>query len=368
MRNVGYITTELSLLCKEYKDIAKDAANKGRAERIIEQIQKLVEELAESDRYRFNTDSVFFAGELNHHGQEYETLYPGDEHRDADDDSEESSGGKTRGHGNTKLPYGLCEKYGIEVQKGWTPRDAWAALAGKGVSAAEEYKKLKQSVITQAVTKGIRPDRPMKDSGIEWIGEIPEGWKVSRLKYFSNFINGFAFRSDSFTLDNGCKVIRIGDISQCLDFRGCVRSTISTTTLQPYRINNNDIVIAMSGATTGKCCIAKEVEEAYINQRVGIIRSNNYLHIFYQLQTDYFLEYIKLNNMGSAQPNISSNSIGNFPLLVPPLSEQRAIASYLDEKCAEIDELIAIKQQKVEALKEYKKSVIYEAVTGKFKC
>lgn len=145
MHNVGYITAELSLLCKEYKSVARDAANKGRAERIAEQIQRLVEELSDEASRRFNTDSVFFAGELDHHKQEYETLYPGDEHRDADDDSESNNGGeKSGGHGNTRLPYGLCEKYGIDVQKGWTPREAWSALAGKGVSAAEEYKKLRE--------------------------------------------------------------------------------------------------------------------------------------------------------------------------------------------------------------------------------
>ena len=229
----------------------------------------------------------------------------------------------------------------------------------------EELKAYKQSVITEAVTKGLNQNVPMKDSGVDWIGEVPEGWKVSRLKYYSNFINGFAFNSDVFSLEIGCKVIRIGDISQSLDFDGCVRANIKTDTLQSYRIKNNDIIIAMSGATTGKCCIAKDVEEAYINQRVGIIRCDNYSYVYYSLQTDYFMEYINLNNAGSAQPNVSGTSIGNFPLLVPSLDEQQSIASYLDTKCAEIDALIALKQAKIEELKEYKKSVIYEYVTGK---
>lgn len=229
----------------------------------------------------------------------------------------------------------------------------------------EELKAYKQSVITEAVTKGLNPDVPMKDSGIDWIGEVPEHWEVSRLKYFSNFINGFAFNSDVFTLDVGCKVIRIGDISQSLDFEGCVKANIKTDSLQSYRINNNDIVIAMSGATTGKCCIAKDVEEAYINQRVGIIRCDNYSYVYYSLQADYFMEYINLNNAGSAQPNVSGTSIGNFPLLVPSDDEQQSIASYLDTKCAEIDDLIALKQTKIYELKDYKKSVIYEYVTGK---
>lgn len=238
-------------------------------------------------------------------------------------------------------------------------------LAALQQTMIAELKRYKQSVITETVTKGLDPDVPMKDSGVEWIGEIPEGWEVSRLKYFSSFINGFAFNSDDFSLDNGCKVIRIGDISQTLDYSGCIRATVDTNSLQQYRIKNNDIVIAMSGATTGKCCIAKNVEESYINQRVGIIRCENYSYICYSMQTNYFMEYISLNNAGSAQPNVSGNSIGNFPLLLPPPHTQQRIADYLDRKCAEIDELIAIKQQKIEALKEYKKSVIFEYVTGK---
>ena len=127
----------------------------------------------------------------------------------------------------------------------------------------EELKAYKQSVITEAVTKGLNPNAPMHDSGIDWIGEIPEHWGVSRLKFYSVFINGFAFNSDVFTIDKGYKIIRIGDISQNLDFDGCVRANVETDSLQQYRIKDNDIVIAMSGATTGKCCIAKDVEEPF---------------------------------------------------------------------------------------------------------
>ena len=163
MRNVEYITAELSLLCKEYKDVASDAANKGKAERLVEEIRKLVEELAEANTGSFNMDSVFFAGELDHHGKEYEVEYPGDRHEDADEEPENSGGTKKGGHGNTRLPYGLCEKYGIEVQKGWTPKDAWAALAGKGVSASEEYKKLKERGTTgpTGTKKVVSPERHM---------------------------------------------------------------------------------------------------------------------------------------------------------------------------------------------------------------
>lgn len=152
MHAISYITAELSLLCKEYKD-ALAAGKDIKGEQIADEIQKTVEWLTVwcPD---FHMDSVFFAGELNHRGKEYETEYPESvkawrerrerrrkQRRTDDDDSEESSGG---GHGNTKLPYGLCRKYGIEVQNGWTPREAWEALEGKGVSPKEEYRKLKE--------------------------------------------------------------------------------------------------------------------------------------------------------------------------------------------------------------------------------
>ena len=229
----------------------------------------------------------------------------------------------------------------------------------------EELKAYKQSVITEAVTKGLNPAAPMRDSGIEWIGSIPEHWEVKRLKQESIFINGFAFDSEEFKIDEGVRVIRIGDIGLKADFENCVRAITNPSILTPYRIENGDILIAMSGATTGKCCIVDEAEEAYINQRVGIIRSDIRKIIYYSLQTPYFMEFVNLNNAGSAQPNISSKAIGEFPILNIPLDEQYAIAEYLDCKCSEIDSLIQTKQSKIDSLKEYKKSIIYEYVTGK---
>ena len=205
--------------------------------------------------------------------------------------------------------------------------------------------------------------RAMKDSGIPWIGEIPENWEVKRLKQESIFINGFAFDSEDFKIDEGVRVIRIGDIGLKADFENCVRAITNSSILKPYRIEDGDILIAMSGATTGKCCIVDKSEEAYINQRVGIIRSDIRKIIYYSLQTPYFMEFVNLNNAGSAQPNISSKAIGEFPILSIPPTEQQKIAEFLDRKCAEVDEMIALQEQIIEELKAYKQSVITEAVT-----
>lgn len=205
--------------------------------------------------------------------------------------------------------------------------------------------------------------RAMKDSGIPWIGEIPENWEVKRLKQESIFINGFAFDSEDFKIDEGVKVIRIGDIGLKADFENCVRAITNSSILKPYRIEDGDILIAMSGATTGKCCIVDKSEEAYINQRVGIIRSDIRKIIYYSLQTPYFMEFVNLNNAGSAQPNISSKAIGEFPILSIPTTEQQRIAEFLDRKCGEVDEMIGLQEQIIEELKAYKQSVITEAVT-----
>lgn len=229
----------------------------------------------------------------------------------------------------------------------------------------EELRAYRQAIITETVTRGLNPNAPMKDSGVEWIGQIPEGWEMERIKNDSVFINGYAFNSDSFTINDGVKVIRIGDIGSSIDYDNCAKSTEINDSLAAYLIRENDILIAMSGATTGKSCLAKNIQEAYINQRVGIIRSKLYHFISYVLQASYIFEYINLNNAGSAQPNISGQAIGNIPIPIPSLAEQQAIAAFLDKKCSEIDKLIAIKQKKVDELKEYKKSLIYEYVTGK---
>lgn len=202
-----------------------------------------------------------------------------------------------------------------------------------------------------------------KDSGIQWIGQIPAGWKTSKLKYISKFINGFAFASNLFSPDEGCKVIRIGDICQTIDYNSCIRAKIDASVIGQYRIHENDVLVAMSGATTGKSCLVNSIEEAYINQRVGIIRSPSYKFIHYMLNTPFFYQYIMLNNAGSAQPNISSTAIEDYKIPLPPLSEQQAIVQFLDKKTGQIDQSIALLETQKTDLQAYRQALITETVT-----
>lgn len=205
--------------------------------------------------------------------------------------------------------------------------------------------------------------REMKDSVIEWIGEIPKNWKITRCKYVSSFINGYAFDSTDLKTEYDYPVVRIGNIKDgYVDCTECIGIN-DNSGLEKYLVKENDILLAMSGATVGKVGIASKVVNSYINQRVGIIRTDAYNFLYYCLILPSFVEFIMLNTSSSAQPNVSSGICGNFKIPFPPLSEQQRIASYLDTKCYKIDDIIEKQQSVIEKLKAYKQSIITEAVT-----
>ena len=212
--------------------------------------------------------------------------------------------------------------------------DELITLQEEMITKLQSYK---QSVITEAVTKGLDKNVPLKDSGIEWIGEIPEHWDTYKLKRCSKFINGYAFNSNHFNKDKGIPVIRIGDIlNEQISFENIVYVQ-ENNELEKFIVHKNDILIAMSGATVGKIGLYSSDDIVYINQRVGIIRATLYNYIKRMFSTNGFIDYINLSSAGSAQPNISSDGILNFNIPVPPINEQQSIADYLDQKCSEID-------------------------------
>ncbi len=202
-----------------------------------------------------------------------------------------------------------------------------------------------------------------KDSGIEWIGEIPQEWKFAKLAWCSNFVNGYAFNSENMDIDGEVPVVRIGDIqNNRVQYETCLKVD-SREELKPYELKVNDIVIAMSGATTGKLAVICDDKQAYINQRVGIIRSKYNKFIRYCLDNESFMQYVALLSAGSAQPNISMGNILDYKIPYISVKEQQMIADYLDKKCGEIDRVVETEKAVIEKLKEYKQSIITEAVT-----
>ena len=238
------------------------------------------------------------------------------------------------------------------------------AMLSKTHSSIEEYKKLKQAVITQAVTKGVRGEREMKDSGVEWIGEIPKEWDILNLVAHTSMLTPMRDRPEN--LDGPIPWIRIEDfdgkyISSSKASLGVSKETVQSMNLKIYPVGT---ILCTSSCIMGKCAIVSR--ELVSNQRfIGIIPDQN--------TCENFLYYLMLSNSermnylatGALQANLSRSSFEHLKVQFPSYQEQKEIADYLDAKCAEIDGLIAKKEQLVKELESYKKSLIYEVVTGK---
>ena len=244
------------------------------------------------------------------------------------------------------------------------------AVLEKTRASIEEYKKLKQAVITQAVTKGIRGDRPMKDSGIEWIGKIPAEWKV-------NLIKNVATTGSGGTPESRNPSLYDGDINWICSYdlkeRPITKSERRLTQLGADSIAGNvqlkgSILVAMYGGsgTIGNSGILEC--EAKTNQAICSIKfDNGYI-------TDYFGFYYILSirkywmifAVGTRKdPNISQNIVRKMPCILPPIAEQEEIVAYCNKACEQLDTLITKKQQYLTEIENYKKSLIYEYVTGK---
>jgi type I restriction enzyme S subunit len=245
-------------------------------------------------------------------------------------------------------------------------------LAALQETMIAELKRYKQSVITEAVSKGLDPDVPMKDSGVEWIGEIPEGWEVKKVKNVTTAINkGNGITKEEVFADGDTPCVRYGEIYSKYDnsFVTCISKTKKDVLSTLHYFGNGDILCAGTGELVeeiGKSIVYLGDNKCLAGGDIIVLSHNqNPLFLNFALNSRYAQAQKSCSKAKLKVVHISAYDIGSVLIAFPPLSEQRAIADYLDRKCAEIDELIAIKQQKIEALKEYKKSVIFEYVTGK---
>ena len=237
----------------------------------------------------------------------------------------------------------------------------------------EELKAYKQSVITEAVTRGLNPNVKLKDSGIDWIGKIPQGWRTKKLKFSCQLYGRIGFRG--YTADDlvpeGEGAITLSPTNMdgiMLDFSKCTYLKWDKYYESPEIMVKNGDVLLVKTASVGKCSYVEGLPmETTVNPQIMVLKyhKDNAKYIAYMFQTPLGTYYIDTTKGGSTIYTISQEKIGNYEFPFPTLSEQQQIVDYLDNKCAEIDSLIAIKQQKIEELKDYKKSIIYEYVTGK---
>lgn len=235
-----------------------------------------------------------------------------------------------------------------------------------------KLKEYKQSVITEAVTKGLDPTVPMKDSGIEWIGNIPASWEMKRAKFVADsFVKGYGITKEDIVQNGDTPCVRYGEIYTKYDisFALCLTKTTLSKIVKPQYFSYGDILFVCTGELVeeiGKNIVYLGNEHCLAGGDIIVMKhQQNPLFLSFALNCYISQAQKSCNKAKLKVVHISSSDIGNVRIALPPLAEQQKIADYLDEKCGKIDEIISIKQQKIEKLQEYKKSLIYEYVTGK---
>lgn len=236
----------------------------------------------------------------------------------------------------------------------------------------EDLEKYKRALTTKTVTKGIckkgEPERAMKDSGVEWIGEVPEEWSVKPFKALAGMKSSSEYTARDI-VDEGEGAIllspsNINDNKLNLSKRTYIsqkKYDKSTT-----KIQRGDLLFTKT-ASVGKCVIYDSDEPAMPNPQLVVLKNIKCLpkFLYYSMVSDVMQEPAKMYIYGSVIPTISQLNLGRIKIPVPSPEEQQQIADYLDEKCKNIDNRVQKRKQQLEWLKEYKKSLIFDYVTGK---
>lgn len=245
------------------------------------------------------------------------------------------------------------------------------AIIARQQEVIEKLKAYKLAVITEAVTKGLNPDVPMKDSRVEWIGEVPGNWTKVKLKNICQFINGDRssnYPSPNEYVDNGIPFL--GADSLCGRYVDVTQSKKITKekyhSMGGAKIQKWDILYTLRGSTIGKNAIAT-FDEGTVASSLMVIRPISLIpeYLLYWLNSEEEFQQRQSYINGSTAPNLSAENVGSFVMFLPPALEQRKIADYLDTKCAEIELTMLKKQVLIDQLGNYKNSLIYEVVTGK---
>lgn len=254
-----------------------------------------------------------------------------------------------------------------------TEIDALAADIQTQIETLEQYKR---SIISETVIKGLNPDVEMKDSGIEWIKKIPKEWGVNRIKYLFKSTKGLSITKENL-IEEGLPVISYGQIHSKMNTGVTVDDDLCRFVSYDYskykssKIEKFDFAFADTSEDYDGCgnCVYKRTDgELYGGYHVVILKSVNKKdnrYFAYLFQTDAWRAQIRTKVSGVKVYSITQKIINEASVIIPPVQEQEAISNFLDTKCSEINEIIMKRKEQLEVLNEYKKSLIYEYVTGK---
>ena len=242
-------------------------------------------------------------------------------------------------------------------------------LAEKQIALLKEHK---QILIQNAVTRGLNPDMPLKDSGVEWIGQVPEHWEVKKIKHVTSKIGSgiTPLGGGSNYIDGGIPLLRSQNIHfDRIDLNDVARiSEFTHNSMKNSKVRKGDVLLNITGGSLGRCFYVDSNEEMNVNQHVCIIRPNKKINTIFLnmlLASEIGQKQIWFFQQGGGREGLNFQAIKNFYLPLPDLEEQQKIAIYLDKQAAKIDQAIALKTAHIEKLKEYKSVLINDVVTGK---
>ena len=249
-------------------------------------------------------------------------------------------------------------------------------ILSKTRASIEEYKKLKQAVITQAVTKGVRGEREMKDSGVEWIGEIPKEWRKTQLRHCATIKSGItlgkSYSKDTVLIER--PYLRVANVQGgYVDLNDLATIEVTPDEDLKYRLHSGDVLMTEGGDRDklGRGCVWHgEIEPCLHQNHVFAVQTNETILL------PEFLEYLTASDVGRSYFDVtaikttnlactSSSKVLAFTIPLPPIEEQIEIVGFIKKRSLELDKLIMKKELLVQELERYKKSLIYEVVTGK---
>jgi len=245
------------------------------------------------------------------------------------------------------------------------------ALVAKKERLIKLLQEKRTALITHAVARGLDPDVPMKDSGVEWLGEIPAHWNIIHLKYAASYIIDCPHSTPIYSSDGDYHVIRTADVSPgCLNLSNTLRVNISEYLKRIDRLKPEagDIVYSREGERYGMAAIVPEESMVCLGQRMMHFRTNSAFNpsfLMWQLNSDSTYRQAQQDTTGATSPHVNVDTIRNFWLTEPPLTEQIVIATYINCETSKIDSLITKIRQHIEKLREYRTALISAAVTGK---
>lgn len=234
----------------------------------------------------------------------------------------------------------------------------------------------RKAIVNEAVTKGINKKIKLKSTGVDWLGEVPEHWQIKKIKhtsYVKGRVGWNGLRSDEF-LDNGYSYLITGTDFEngLISWNTCYHIDKERYEEDPFiQLQENDLLITKDG-TIGKTAVVKDLNGyACLNSGIFVVRPLNGFYItsflYYILNSNVFTQFINFTSSGSTIQHLYQNVFNEFKFTVPPISEQKDIVNYIGKQTAKINNTISQISQEIELLKEYRQSLIFEAVTGKIK-